>query len=99
VGRRSGPAGRAVARLARLAGTHACQHDSRASAFSQIQACGQARGIPVTVFTALEVRTRPAASGPVPLAITPGGQVTAVTRTQKVRAPWGDLRCFRSSAA
>ena len=35
----------------------------------------------MTVFTALEVRTRPAASGPVPLAITPGGHVTAVTRT------------------
>jgi hypothetical protein len=67
-----------VARLARLAGTHACQHDSRTSAFSQIQASGQARGIPVTVFTALEVRTRPASSGPIPLAIAPGGQVTAV---------------------
>ena len=74
------PAQRAahVARLARLAGTHAYQHDSRASAFSQIQACGQARGIPVTVFTALEVRTRPAGAGLVPLAIAPGGQVTAV---------------------
>jgi hypothetical protein len=74
------PAQRAarVALLARLAGTHAYQHDSRASAFSQIQACGQACGIPVTVFTALEVRTRPASSGPVPLAITAGGQVTAV---------------------
>jgi hypothetical protein len=74
------PAQRAahVAQLARLAGTHAYQHDSRTSAFSQIQASGQARGIPVTVFTALEVRTRPASSGPVPLAIAPGGQVTAV---------------------
>ena len=67
-----------VALLARLAGTHAYQHDSRTSAFSQIQACGQARGIPVTVFTALAVRTQPAGAGPVPLAIAPGGQVTAV---------------------
>ena len=67
-----------VALLARLAGTRAYQHDSRASAFSQIQACGQAGGIPVTVFTALEVRTRPGGAGPVPLAIGPGGQVTAV---------------------
>ena len=67
-----------VARLAQIAGTHACQHDSRTSAFSQIQASGQARGIPVTVFTTLAVRTRPASSGTVPLAIAPGGQVTAV---------------------
>jgi len=74
------PAQRAahVALLARLAGTHAYQHDSRTSAFSQIQACGQARGIPVTVFTALAVRTQPAGAGPVPLAIAPGGLVTEV---------------------
>lgn len=67
-----------VALLAQIAGTHAYQHDSRTSPFSQIQASGQARGIPVTVFTALAVRTQPAASGPVPLAMAPGGQVTAV---------------------
>jgi hypothetical protein len=67
-----------VALLAQIAGTHAYQHDSHSSAFSQIQASGQARGIPVTIFTALEVRTRPASAGPVPLAIAPGGQVTAV---------------------
>jgi len=67
-----------VALLARLAGTRAYQHDSRTSAFSQIQASGQARGIPVTVFTALAVRTQPAGAGPVPLAVAPGGQVTAV---------------------
>lgn len=66
-----------VALLAQITGTHAYQHDSRTSAFSQIQASGQAQGIPVTVFTALAVRTRDAAGGPVPLAIAPGGQVTA----------------------
>jgi hypothetical protein len=67
-----------VALLAQIAGTHACQHDSRTSAFSQIQASGQAGGIPVTIFTVLEVCTRPAGAGPVPLAIAPGGQVAAV---------------------
>ena len=74
------PAERAaqVALLAAITGTHAYQHDSRTSAFSQIQACGQARGIPVTVFTALAVRTQPAGAGPVPLAIAPGGLVTEV---------------------
>ena len=32
----------------------------------------------MTVFTALEVRAQPAGAGPVPLAIAPGGGVTAV---------------------
>ena len=32
----------------------------------------------MTIFTALEVRTRPASAGPVPLAIAPGGQPAAV---------------------
>ena len=59
-------------------GTHAYQHDSRTSAFSQVRACGQARGIPVTIFTALEMRTQPSGAGPVPLAIAPGGGVTTV---------------------
>ena len=44
------PAGRAaqVGRLARIAGTQACRDDSQVTAYSQIKAYGQARGIPVT---------------------------------------------------
>jgi hypothetical protein len=74
------PAGRAaqVGLLARIAGTQACRHDSQAAAYSQVTAYGQVRGIPVSIFTALEVRTQPAPGGPVPLAAGPGGQVTAV---------------------
>ncbi len=32
----------------------------------------------MSIFTPIEVRTRPADTGPVPLATDPGGQVTAV---------------------
>jgi hypothetical protein len=71
-----------VALLAQLAGTHAYQRDSRDSAFSQIQASGQVRGIPVSIFTALAVRTQPVSSGPAPLAIAPGGRVTTVPDRQ-----------------
>ena len=74
------PARRAaqVGRLARIAGTQAYRDDSQVTAYSQIKAYGQARGIPVTIFTPLPVRTQPGSSGPVPLAAAPGGQVTAV---------------------
>jgi hypothetical protein len=74
------PAERAaqVALLAAIAGTHAYQHDSRTTAWTQIKAYGQARGIPVVIFTSIGVRTRPAGTGPVPLATGPGGQITAV---------------------
>jgi len=74
------PAERAaqVALLAQIAGTHACRHDSQAAAWSQVKACGQARGIPVSIFTPLRVRTRPGGTGPAPLAAGPGGQVTAI---------------------
>lgn len=73
------PAERAaqVSLLAAIAGTHAYQHDSRTTAWTQIKACGQARGIPVTIFTALAVRTGGPA-GADPLAAGPGGQVVPV---------------------
>ncbi len=67
-----------VGLLARIAGTHAYRNDSHTGAYSEIKAYGQARGIPVTVFTALAIRTQPAGAGPVPLATAPGGQVSAV---------------------
>jgi hypothetical protein len=75
-----GPAVRAaqVALLARIAGTLPYQHDSRTTAWSQVKACGQARGIPVAIFTPVAVRTRPAGTGLVPLAAGPGGQVSEV---------------------
>jgi len=81
------PAERAaqVGLLAAITGSHAYQHDSRTTAWTQIKACGQARGIPVVIFTSIRVRTRPAGTGPVPLAAGPGGQVTAV--------PDGQLPC------
>jgi hypothetical protein len=74
------PAGRAaqVGLLARIAGTQAYRDDSRAAVYSQVKAYGQVRGIPVSIFTALEVRTQPGPGGPVPLAAGPGGKVTAV---------------------
>ena len=74
-----------VGQLAAIAGTHAYRDDCAASAWSSVRACGQARGIPVVIFTPVRVRTRPAGSGPVPLAAGPGGQVTAV--------PDGQLPC------
>ena|ERR1700758_2455914 len=81
------PAQRAgqVGLLAGIAGTHAYQHDSRTTAWTQIKACGQARGIPVVIFTSIGVRTRPAGTGLVPLATGPGGQHAAV--------PDGQLPC------
>lgn len=81
------PAERAaqVGLLAGIAGTHACQHDSRTTAWTQIKACGQARGIPVVIFTSIGVRTRLVGTGPVPLAAGPGGQHAAV--------PDGQLPC------
>jgi hypothetical protein len=74
------PAGRAaqVGLLARIAGTQPCRHESQASAYCQVKACGQVRGIPVIIFTPIGVRTRSADTGAVPLAFDPGGQVTAV---------------------
>jgi hypothetical protein len=66
-----------VGQLAGIAGTHAYRDDSAASAWSSVKAHGQARGIPVTIFTALRVRTGGPA-GTDPLAASPGGQVTAV---------------------
>ena len=66
-----------VGRLAAIAGTHAYRDDSAASAWSTVRACGQARGIPVTIFTALRVRTGGPA-GDSPLAAGPGGQVVPV---------------------
>jgi len=74
------PAGRAaqVGRLAQIAGTVAYRDDSQHTAYTQIKAYGQVRGIPVDIFTQLQVQTRPGRGGPVPLAAGPGGQVTAV---------------------
>jgi hypothetical protein len=74
------PAERAaqVGRLARIAGTRAYREDSQHTAYSQVTAYGQARGIPVSIYTPVQVRTRPGSAGPVPLAAGPGGQVTAV---------------------
>jgi len=66
-----------VGLLARIAGTHAYRDDSEASAWSAVKACGQARGIPVTIFTSLRVRTGGPA-GTDPLAAGPGGQITPV---------------------
>jgi hypothetical protein len=73
------PAERAaqVGQLAGIAGTHAYRDDSAASAWSSVRACGLARGIPVTIFTALQVRTGGPAGGS-PLAAGPGGQVVPV---------------------
>jgi hypothetical protein len=74
------PAERAaqVGLLAGIAGTQAYRHDSPVTACSQVTAYGQVRGIPVSIFTPLQVRTRPGGGGPVPLAAGPGGQVTTV---------------------
>jgi hypothetical protein len=65
-----------VGQLASIAGTHAYQHDSAFTPWSSVRACGQARGIPVTIFTPLRIR----AGGPDadPLAAGPGGQITPV---------------------
>jgi hypothetical protein len=73
-------AGRAaqVGRLAEIAGTRAYRDDSHAAAYSQVKAYGQVHGIPVSIFTPVEVRTRPSSTGPVPLGAGSGGQVTAV---------------------
>lgn len=81
------PAERAaqVGVLAGIAGTQAYRQDSPVAAYSQIKAYGQVRGIPVSIFTPIGVRTRPGGTGPVPLAADPGGQVTAV--------PGGKLPC------
>src|SRR5881227_1729741 len=58
------PAERAaqVGRLARIAGSHAYRDDSRVTAYAQVKAYGQARGIPVSIFTPLQVRPRPGGS-------------------------------------
>ena len=75
-----GPAQRAgqVGLLAGIAGTQAYRHDSPVTAYCQVKAYGQVRGIPVSIFTPIGVRTRRADTGPVPLAADPGGQVSAV---------------------
>jgi len=75
-----GPAQRAgqVGLLAGIAGTQAYRHDSPVTAYCQVKAYGQVRGIPVNIFTPIGVRTRRADTGPVPLAADPGGQVSAV---------------------
>ena len=59
------PAERAaqVGRLARIAGSHAYRDDSRVTAYAEVKANGQARGIPVSIFTPLQVRTRPGSTG------------------------------------
>ncbi len=81
------PAQRAaqVGLLAGIAGTRAYRHDSPHAAYCQVTAYGHVRGIPVSIFTPIGVRTRPADTGPVPLAAGPGGQVPAV--------PGGTLPC------
>ncbi len=66
-----------VGQLAGIAGTHAYRDDSAVAPWSAVRACGQARGIPVTIFTALQVRTGGPA-GADPLAAGPGGQVVPV---------------------
>jgi hypothetical protein len=66
-----------VGQLAGIAGTHPYRDDSTATPWSSVRACGQARGIPVTIFTALRVR----AGGPAgtdPLAAGPGGRIVPV---------------------
>jgi hypothetical protein len=80
VGAEAGPAAERAAQvgqLAGIAGTHAYRDDSATSAWSSVRACGQARGIPVTLFTALQVRTGGPA-GTDPLAAGPGGQIVPV---------------------
>jgi hypothetical protein len=66
-----------VGHLAGIAGTHAYRDDSAATPWSSVRACGQARGIPVTIFTALQIRTGGPA-GADPLAAGPGGQIVPV---------------------
>jgi hypothetical protein len=66
-----------VGLLAAIAGTRAYRDDSTASAWSSVKAYGQARGIPVTIYTPLQVRTG-GPSGTDPLAAGPGGQLTPV---------------------
>ncbi|HTQ89711.1 MAG TPA: hypothetical protein VMK84_09480 [Streptosporangiaceae bacterium] len=66
-----------VGQLAGIAGTHAYRDDSTAGAWSSVRASGQARGIPVTIYTPLHVRTGGPA-GDSPLAAGPGGQVVPV---------------------
>jgi len=63
--------------LAGIAGTRAYRDDSTAAPWSSVRACGQARGIPVTIFTALHVRTGGPA-GADPLAAGPAGQIVPV---------------------
>ena len=55
-----GPAQRAgqVGLLAGIAGTQAYRHDSPVTAYCQVKAYGQVRGIPVSIFTPIGVRTR-----------------------------------------
>jgi hypothetical protein len=66
-----------VGQLAQIAGTHAYRDDSETTPWSSVRACGHARGIPVTIFTALRVRTGGPA-GADPLAAGPGGQIVPV---------------------
>jgi hypothetical protein len=66
-----------VGHLAGIAGTHAYRDDSAATPWSSVRACGQARGIPVTIFTALQILTGGPA-GADPLAAGPGGQIVPV---------------------
>src|SRR5260370_4789303 len=66
-----------VGLLAGIAGTQAYREDSRTAAWSQVRAYGQARGIPVSIFTPLQVRTRARPAGAAPPAAPPGGQAAA----------------------
>jgi hypothetical protein len=66
-----------VGQLAGIAGTHAYRDDSTATPWSSVRACGQARGIPVTIFTALHVRAG-GPDGADPLAAGPGGHIIPV---------------------
>src|SRR5260370_23799417 len=67
-----------VGLLAGIAGTQAYREDSRTAAWSQVRAYGQARGIPGSIFTPLQVRTGAGPAGPAPLAPPPRRHGTTV---------------------
>ena len=73
------PAERAaqVGQLAAITGTHAYQHDSRTTAWTQIKACGQARGIPVVITCAAAVES--------PAFCSSTGNTLAISASRSVR--------------
>jgi len=77
-----------VAALASLLTSTAYQHDSPACPSAWLQAHGQIRGIPVRVYTPLQVRTTAAGGAAVPVAVAAGGQAAAVPAGQLLPAGW-----------